>query len=144
MIGNYANESVVKDQAMITKARTFELANNKENLIKLIFGAKKIMGKKDVSEAFDLAEENQKIDGAPTTGWGFAQGVTRLARTKKYADERTEMDFAVRQRKRREEVSGVQEHTIAAGLLSSSPPSTSEPTQILTGILHPSLHSPSL
>jgi hypothetical protein len=78
----------------VQQARHFELADRKETLVDLVFRKKGFLGKKDAEAAFDMAEQFASVDGAPTTAWGFAGGITRLSQQKMFADERNELDVA--------------------------------------------------
>jgi hypothetical protein len=89
------------EEAMLKRARTLVIGNDKDEIVDLVFRTKKIAGltKKNAETAYDLAEQYAESDGDgdPTTAWGYAQGLTRLSQTSKYADERTSLDRAAGQ-----------------------------------------------
>ena len=86
----YADRSVSSIEAKIKKARTFEIAKSKDEVLDLIFG-KRILSRKKAEEAFNEAEKHPE-DGSPRSVWGFSQGITRISQQSPYADERTRLD----------------------------------------------------
>lgn len=85
-----------KIQSDIRKARQFEIAATKEDVIDNLFkfaNAKNLnrLSRKTLAAAYDLAEKSPRY-GAPTTVWGMVNGLTELSQTTGYADDRTEMD----------------------------------------------------
>lgn len=85
-----------KVQSDIRKARQFEIAATKDEVIDNLFkfaNARNLtrLSRKALSAAYDLAEQSPRY-GAPTTVWGMVNGLTELSQTTGYADDRTEMD----------------------------------------------------
>lgn len=55
----------------------------------------RVLGKKVLEEAWDVAEANESLYGPPTTVWGMVNGLTQLSQEKTaYADDRNEIDRA--------------------------------------------------
>lgn len=93
MVRNYAESSASDVEAQIARARRFEIAAKKEDVLDKLFGLK--IGTRKILEAsYAKAEENVDIDGSPRTAWGFAQGMTRVSQESEYADKRVDMDKA--------------------------------------------------
>ena len=92
-VRKYAEGSVSDLEAKISTARRFQIAMKKEDVLDRLFGLK-IGGRKILEQSYAMAEENESVDGAPNTAWGFAQGMTRLSQKSIYADKRVEMDRA--------------------------------------------------
>lgn len=85
-----------KVQGAILKARAFEIAATKEEVVDSIFkfaNAKSLnrLSRKALGAGYDLAEMSPRY-GAPTTVWGMVNGLTELSQKTGYADDRTEMD----------------------------------------------------
>lgn len=85
-----------KIQSDIRKARSFEIAATKDEVVDALFkfaNARNLtkLGRKTLSAAYDLAEQSPRY-GAPTTVWGMVNGLTELSQKTGYADERTDMD----------------------------------------------------
>ena len=90
----YADSSVSSMEAKIKKARTFEIAKSKDEVLDLIF-SKRILSRKKAEEAYNEAEKHPE-DGSPRSVWGFSQGITRISQQSPYADERTRLDRSAR------------------------------------------------
>jgi hypothetical protein len=89
----YAETSAKEDELMIKRARTFKIGNTKEEVLEYLFGKRAIgLPKKSIELAYDSAIPD--IDGAPTTVWGFVQGLTRASQATPYADVRSSLDSA--------------------------------------------------
>lgn len=86
--------SAQDDEHRIFKAKRLELADNKEDVISLIFGKGYGLSKRECEDAYIIAERNSEDHGNnPKSAWGFAAGVTRLSQAK-FADNRDRMDRA--------------------------------------------------
>ena len=86
----YADRAASEDEARILRAKHFELAAKKEDVIDLIFGLG-LLGKRATEEAYACAE----ITGDnPRSAWGLAQGITRLSQDRPFGDSRVTMDRA--------------------------------------------------
>ena len=90
-VRRYADSSVSDLEAKISKARRYEIAATKEDVLDTLFKAR-IGTQKLLAEAYDVAEKHIDTDGAPTTAWGFVQGMTRLSQQSSFADKRNEID----------------------------------------------------
>ena len=89
----YAEESASDLEAKIKKARTLEIAKTKDEVLDKLFG-KRIATLGTLENAYHIAESYSDVDGAPTTLWGMAQGLTRLSQLGPWADKRNELDRA--------------------------------------------------
>jgi Domain of unknown function (DUF932) len=83
-------------EADIQKARSFEIAGSKEEVLDAVFGFAKKKGlnrlsMKVLGGAYDLAEKSPRY-GAPTAVWGLVNGLTELSQSTSYADDRTDLD----------------------------------------------------
>lgn len=92
-IKKYGESSATELEGQIEKARKFTLGATKDEVLDMIF-QRGLMGRKKATEAYALAEANEGWYGAPNTAWGFAGGMTQMARDLPNADERTELDRA--------------------------------------------------
>lgn len=90
----YGDTAASLDEARIKSCRTFELGPDKEKTLARIFGMRLpalTQGRAEL--AWKLAEQHPE-EGAPTTAWGYAQGVTRLAQETRYTADRVDLDRA--------------------------------------------------
>lgn len=92
-VKKYADSSAKDTEAMIVKAKKYQIAAKKEDVLDRLFGLR-IGTKKMLEQSYFVAEQNEAVDGSPYTAWGFAQGMTRLSQETAYADERTRIDRA--------------------------------------------------
>ena len=88
--------SADKVQGDIRKARAFEIAATKDEVLDALFkfaNSRNLnrLTRKALTAGYDLAEQSPRY-GAPTTVWGMVNGLTELSQTTGYADDRTEMD----------------------------------------------------
>jgi len=91
----YADRAASDDEALIAKARTFEIAGTKDEVLDKIFRLRvPVLSKARIEAAYDRTDRNYPIDGSPRTAWGMAQGLTRISQETPYADSRTELDRA--------------------------------------------------
>lgn len=91
-----AEVSAEKVQSDIRKARAFEIAAKKDEVVDALFkfaNARNLnhLSRKALTAAYDLAEKSPRY-GAPTTVWGMVNGLTELSQTTGFCDDRTEMD----------------------------------------------------
>lgn len=89
-----AKTDLLVEEKFIKAAKELELGNSQEEVVKLVFGKKKLVTKRVAEAAYLTAEQHRDTDGSPRTAWGYAQGITRLSQSAKYADERTNLDRA--------------------------------------------------
>jgi hypothetical protein len=92
-LAKYQTTSAKDDEALIVAAK-HEIWSGLDDLRDMIFGQKKWLGKKQVDNAYALAEQYAGTDGSPRSVWGFANAVTRLSQLSPYADERSTLDMA--------------------------------------------------
>lgn len=91
----YADQSVSDQEAMIKRAREFNLGGTKEEVLDRIFKLRvPVLSKAKIEQAYTSTERNYPIDGSPRTAWGMAQGLTRISQATPYADTRAEIDRA--------------------------------------------------
>ena len=93
----YSDSSASDMQAKIQAARKFEFGKTKEeaveNLLTQLFKRKVGIPQKTLELAYDRAEASPRY-GAPTTAWGFANGLTELSQELTHTDARVNMDRA--------------------------------------------------
>jgi hypothetical protein len=91
----YANASAAEDEAMIVRAKSLVLGEDKDAVLDRLFGLK-VATRQTLGAAWDRAIESATVDmdGSPDTAWGFAQALTRFSQTIPYADRRTDLDRA--------------------------------------------------
>lgn len=76
--------------------RTNDLATDKNSMVESIYKmTTKEISQKDIKAAWDLAENHRDADGAPTTWYGIANGLTRQSQTRTNMDDRLQLDKAV-------------------------------------------------
>lgn len=92
----YNDSGLLETEAMIQRAKQFEIAGSGEMLIKRLFGIKSLgVSKLDLTAAFAWAEQWEHTAKAPpTTAWGFVHGLTRYSQTMDTADARHDLDVA--------------------------------------------------
>ncbi len=83
-------------EADISKARAFEIAATREEVIDAVFKFAKAknltrLGRKALEAGYDLAEASPRY-GNPNTVWAMTNGLTELSQKTGYADDRVEMD----------------------------------------------------
>jgi hypothetical protein len=89
----YANSSSTLEEAKIKRAREFQIAASKDEVLDFIFG-KRIASRKTVEAAYDIAEQYTDTDGSPRSSFGLSMGMTRLSQNSQWADERNDIDIA--------------------------------------------------
>jgi hypothetical protein len=90
----YADSSAKGDEQKVRAARKFRIGADKDEVLDAIFGLKTGVGRKTLLDAFDKAIEHEEWYGDPRTAWGFAGGMTEIARDLPNADERLFLDRA--------------------------------------------------
>lgn len=89
------NSSSRFDEALISKAKTFELGEDKESVVDYVYSKRiQALGKRRIEKAFDTAVEYEDDHGVPTSLWGMIMGFTRNSQESPYADERDVIDRA--------------------------------------------------
>lgn len=91
----YAEGSADEDEAKIQRAHTVLLGKDKEEVLDRVFGLRLSgLSQGAAADAFKLAEAHSDWYGDPKSVWGFANGLTELARDQGNADKRVAMDRA--------------------------------------------------
>jgi len=91
-IDDYAQGSAADQEAKILEAKQTILGDDKESVIDFLFG-KRLLGKRDAGDAFDMAERFESVHGNPRSAWGLVQGITRLSQATSHADRRATLDM---------------------------------------------------
>jgi hypothetical protein len=92
-VSEYAAATASDDEARIKQAKVYEIGSDKNTVLDLLFG-RKIASREVLENSWEKAEEFEKIDGTPTTAWGFAQGMTRYSQALHHTDKRADLDRA--------------------------------------------------
>lgn len=94
-VQEYTEASTETDRKMIAAARSEILGQDKDEITGILYG-KKIAQKREIENAYDMAEKYAATDGAadPRSAWGMVQGFTRLSQETPYADHRVRLDKA--------------------------------------------------
>lgn len=91
----YAEGSAAEDEAKVLRARAYQLGDSKEAVLDRVFGLRAAgLSLRTATEAYTLAEKREGWYGSPRSAWGFAGGLTELARDVENADTRVELDKA--------------------------------------------------
>lgn len=94
-VKRYANSSVSELEAKIARARQYEIAGSKEEVLDKIFAIRNLgCPRKTLDLAYETAVQYEDTDGSPRTPWGMAQGLTRVSQATDYADVRMRIDRA--------------------------------------------------
>lgn len=93
---DYAEKSAGDDEAKITAAREMVIAGSKDDVLDRIFGLKTGATRKQLETGYAKAVEHSDWYGDPNSVWGFAGGLTEVARDMPNADERYTLDNAGR------------------------------------------------
>lgn len=95
-VAKYAEASAADDEAKIESARTFQLGATKDEVLDAIFKMKlgSAVTKQIAFDAYDLAEKRVDWYGSPRSAWGYAGGLTEIARDKPNANDRHALDSA--------------------------------------------------
>jgi hypothetical protein len=94
-VKKYAEASSSEDELMVERCRRYVIGAKKEDVLDAIFKLK-IGGltKSVATQAYDLAEQRVDWYGAPNTAWGYAGGLTEIARDLPNASDRHQLDLA--------------------------------------------------
>lgn len=91
----YADASAKDDEAKVERARTKVLAENKDELLDLIFGLRlPNITRKTLESSYKVAEEHEHWYGDPRTAWGITGGMTQVARDLPNASDRVALERA--------------------------------------------------
>lgn len=94
-VRKYAEASAADDERRVLAARRYQLGATKDDVLDAIFKLKvATLTKKLVNQAYDLAESKVDWYGSPRTAWGFAGGLTEIARDMPNANERYAIEAA--------------------------------------------------
>ncbi|WP_315792287.1 hypothetical protein [Bradyrhizobium sp. SZCCHNRI1002] len=94
-VKKYAETSAADDELRIQRCRRHVLGAKKDDVLDAIFKLKVPGLTKTVAgEAYDLAEKRVDWYGAPTTVWGYAGGLTEIARDQPNASDRHALNMA--------------------------------------------------
>lgn len=94
-VKKYAEASSKEDELMVERCRRYVIGAKKDDVLDAIFKLK-VQGltKTVAAEAYDLAEQRVDWCGAPNTAWGYAGGLTEIARDLPNASDRHQLDRA--------------------------------------------------
>lgn len=90
-LNDYANASVVEDEAAIARARTMLLGGDEETTVAQVVKVTQCSAKL-AAESFKLGSQWAEVDGSPTTLWGMVNAVTRYAQLSQWTEDRVEVD----------------------------------------------------
>jgi len=91
----YAETTSADDEAKVLAARKYQIAATKDELLDAVFQLKAPgLGRAIAAQAYELAEKRVDWYGSPRTAWGFAGGVTEIARDMPNADDRHQLNLA--------------------------------------------------
>jgi hypothetical protein len=94
-VKKYAEASAKDDEQMVERCRRYVIAAKKEDVLDAIFKLKVSgLGKTVAGKAYDLAAQREDWYGAPNTAWGYAGGLTEIARDLPNASDRHALDCA--------------------------------------------------
>jgi len=94
-VKKYAEASAAEDELKVERCQRYVIGAKKEDVLDAIFKLK-IGGltKAVATQAYDLAEQRVDWYGAPNTAWGYAGGLTEIARDLPNASDRYALDCA--------------------------------------------------
>lgn len=93
-IKKYGNDSISDEQAKITTAKRYLIADKDEDVIDTLFGMKSLGIPKRTLEAAQVVAKQTHRYGDPRSAWGMVQGLTEVSQATGYADERNAIDRA--------------------------------------------------
>jgi len=94
-VKKYAEASSKDDELMVERCRRFEIGASKDDVLDAIFKLKvPAITKTIAGQAYDLAEQRVDWYGSPRTAWGYAGGLTEIARDLPNANDRHALDCA--------------------------------------------------
>ena len=84
-----------RELRLIEWMRTNNIGTDIDSVVDNVYKTtNKALNKRDIRAGFHLAEENETVDGDPTSWIGIANGLTRQSQTRRNADQRMLMDRA--------------------------------------------------
>jgi hypothetical protein len=94
-VKKYAEASAAGDELKVERCRTFEIGASKDDVLDAIFKLKvPTITKTIAGQAYDLAEQRTDWYGSPRSAWGYAGGLTEIARDLPNASDRHQLDLA--------------------------------------------------
>lgn len=78
--------------AAIAAAKACQIADSKDDLIKILFSQKRISTKANIENAWDVSCELSHLDGNPGSAWGTINALTRLSQISDHASDRRDLD----------------------------------------------------
>jgi hypothetical protein len=94
-VKKYAEGSAKDDELMVERCRRYVIGAKKDDVLDAIFKLKvPALSKTVAGQAYDLAEQRVDWYGAPNTAWGYAGGLTEIARDLPNASDRHALDLA--------------------------------------------------
>jgi hypothetical protein len=94
-VKKYAEASAHDDELMVERCRRYVIGAKKDDVLDAIFKLKvPAITKTIAAQAYDLAEKRVDWYGAPNTAWGYAGGLTEIARDLPNASDRHALDTA--------------------------------------------------
>jgi hypothetical protein len=94
-VRKYAEASSADDEAKVASTRTYQIGASKDDVLDAIFKLKvPAITKKLAGQAYDLAEQRVDWYGSPRSAWGYAGGLTEIARDLPNASDRHALDLA--------------------------------------------------
>jgi hypothetical protein len=89
----YADGSASEDELRVKKMREYKVGDDLDDILDTVLGLKIAgLNRKNVTAAYELAEQREDWYGAPNHLWGLAGGLTEIARDLPNADERVAME----------------------------------------------------
>jgi hypothetical protein len=94
-VKKYAEASAKDDELKVQRCRHHVLGADKDAVLDAVFKLKvPVLTKKIAKQAYDLAEQRVDWYGSPRTSWGYAGGLTEIARDMPNANDRHALDCA--------------------------------------------------
>ena len=94
-VKKYAEASAAEDELKVERCRKYQIGANKDSVLDAIFKLKAPAITKTIAgKAYDLAEQRVDWYGSPRTAWGYAGGLTEIARDLPNASDRHQLDLA--------------------------------------------------
>jgi hypothetical protein len=94
-VKKYAEASAADDELKVERCHRYQIGADKDSVLDAIFKLKvPAVTKKLANDAYDLAEQRVDWYGAPNTAWGYAGGLTEIARDLPNASDRHQLDLA--------------------------------------------------
>ncbi|MBR0693641.1 hypothetical protein [Bradyrhizobium lablabi] len=94
-VKKYAEASADEDELKVERCRTYQIGASKDDVLDAIFKLKvPAITKTIANKAYDLAEQRVDWYGSPRSAWGYAGGLTEIARDLPNASDRHQLDLA--------------------------------------------------